>query len=405
METLKQPAQTPYKVNTPQSWRKMISLLEKASGPVAIDAERAQSFRYLDKAYLIQLRRADAGTFIIDPIAFETDSNVADFSQLARTIIQEEWILHAASQDLGNLVALQMKPKKLFDTELAGRLLGFPRVGLASMIEHYFDLHLLKSHSADDWSKRPIPDDWISYAALDVELLIELREKLLVDLDKNGKTEWARQEFDYLTRWVTSPQPAQPEPWRRTSGTHAVTTRRGMAVLRQLWLTRDEIAKRLDKSPHKVLVDNAISELASLIRSDKGSVPTIRQIRKIDGFKRRQALKHMDSWVNALQQAASLDVADLPELRRRGNGLSHPRKWSYISPEAAQRWQVIRPMIIIKAEELNLPVENLISPAALRETLWAPEKDLDAQLAGLSARAWQREIIVPIIEQGLAEIR
>lgn len=405
MQTLNQPAQTPYKVNTPQTWHEMIGRLEKASGPVAIDAERAQSFRYLDKAYLIQLRRAGAGTFIIDPIAFETDSNVANFSQLASKIIQEEWILHAASQDLGNLVALRMKPKKLFDTELAGRLLGFPKVGLASMIEHYFDLHLLKSHSGDDWSKRPIPDDWISYAALDVELLIELREKLLVDLDESGKTEWARQEFDYLTRWAAIPQVEHPEPWRRTSGTHKITTRRGMAVLRQLWLTRDEIAKRLDKSPHKVLGDSAISEAASLIRSDKEPVPTVQQLRKIDGFKRRQALRHMDAWVNALQLAASLKITDLPQLRRKGNGLSHPRKWAHINPQAAQRWQTIRPKIIAKAEELNLPVENLISPTALRETLWAPEKDLDVQLASLSARAWQREIIVPIIEHGLAEIR
>lgn len=404
MQTLEQPAQTPNKVNTPKSWRKMIHRLENASGPVAIDAERAQSFRYSDKAYLIQLRRGGVGTFIIDPVAFETGKGVADFSELASTIIDDEWIIHAATQDLGNLVALHMQPNKLFDTELAGRLLGFSRVSLAAMIEHYFDLHLLKSHSADDWSRRPIPDDWISYAALDVELLIEMREKLLADLEESGKAEWARQEFAYLTKWALRPRNENPEAWRRTSGTHKITTRRGMAVVRELWLARDQTAKRLDKSPHKVLIDSAITEVASLVTAENSQVPTIQHLRRIDGFKRRLARNYMDTWEKALMHAASLDKAQLPQLRAKRDGLSHPRKWSHSNPDASRRWEVIRPMIVAQAEELHVPVENLVAPAALRETLWAPERDLDGQLARLSARAWQRNLIIPTIERGLAEI-
>ena len=94
-------------------------------------------------------------------------------------------------------------PRQLFDTELAGRILGLPRVGLAAVVEHYLGLSLAKEHSAVDWSTRPLPEPWLRYAALDVEVLDELRNLMGVDLAAQGKSEWARQEF-------TSCSPGRP---------------------------------------------------------------------------------------------------------------------------------------------------------------------------------------------------
>ena len=206
------------------------------------------------KAYLVQLRRPGSGTFLIDPIAFETpDAEVAHFAALRDLIADEEWILHAATQDLPNLVELGLRPTRLFDTELAGRLLGLPKVSLGAMAERYCGVRLLKEHSAVDWSRRPIPRDWLVYAALDVELLHELREKLTVELRQAGKLDMARQEFDYLCRWALEPHAERPDRWRRVSGSHQVRTPRGLAVVRELWLARDEVAHRTNQAPGRVL--------------------------------------------------------------------------------------------------------------------------------------------------------
>ena len=158
-------------------------------GPVAVDAERASGFRYGHRAFLVQLRRRGAGTVLIDPVA------CPDLSGLDDALADAEAVIHAASQDLPCLAELGYRPRLLFDTELAGRLLGYPRVGLGTLVEDVLGLSLEKSHSAADWSTRPLPEEWLRYAALDVEVLVELRDALARQLAEQGKAEWARQEF------------------------------------------------------------------------------------------------------------------------------------------------------------------------------------------------------------------
>ncbi|HET7072035.1 MAG TPA: ribonuclease D, partial [Nocardioides sp.] len=176
--------------DTPPALVESCRALAAADGPVAIDAERASGYRYSPRAYLIQLRREGAGTFLIDPIAFDSVAPLQD------ALAGSEWILHAATQDLPCLTELGLVPAKLFDTELAGRLLGYPRVGLATLAEVLLGQRMKKEHSAADWSTRPLPQPWLEYAALDVEVLIELREVLARELHEAGKDEWARQEFE-----------------------------------------------------------------------------------------------------------------------------------------------------------------------------------------------------------------
>ena len=202
-------------------------------GPVSIDAERASGFRYSQRAYLVQLRRDGAGSFLIDPIA------LPDLSPINDAIGSAEWILHAATQDLACLAEVGLRPQQLFDTELAARLLGLPRVGLAAVVEHYLGLVLAKEHSAADWSKRTLPTAWLRYAALDVEVLGEIRNLMGVDLARSGKSQWAREEFDALLTWTPN---VRVDPWRRTSGLHKVKGARGTAMVRELWYARDHLA-------------------------------------------------------------------------------------------------------------------------------------------------------------------
>ncbi|MCA0347625.1 MAG: ribonuclease D, partial [Actinobacteria bacterium] len=159
-------------------------------GPAGVDAERASGFRYGSEAYLVQVHRRGAGTFLFDP------TEIDDFSALDEAIRGEEWILHAASQDLPCLDAIGLRPQRLFDTELASRLLGFERVGLGSIVEQLLGIRLSKAHSAADWSTRPLPGPWLEYAALDVALLPDLRDAVEAELEAQGKTGIAEQEFE-----------------------------------------------------------------------------------------------------------------------------------------------------------------------------------------------------------------
>lgn len=404
LPVLTEPADgVPDVVDTAEGRRATLAALAAGSGPIAVDVERAQSYRYYAKAYLVQLRRPGSGTFLIDPIAFETpDAEVAHFAALRDLIADEEWILHAATQDLPNLVELGLRPTRLFDTELAGRLLGLPKVSLGAMAERYCGVRLLKEHSAVDWSRRPIPRDWLVYAALDVELLHELREKLTVELRQAGKLDMARQEFDYLCRWALEPHAERPDRWRRVSGSHQVRTPRGLAVVRELWLARDEVAHRTNQAPGRVLPDAAISTLAAMITKRHPAVPNAREMGQVEGFRRRQARQYQSIWLNVLDRVAAMTSAELPPLRLTGNGIPMPRNWQRANPDAWERWSKVRPAVVALAEELQLPVENLIAPDALRQLLWQPPSPLsveaiDEQLAGLGVRPWQRELVAALV--------
>lgn len=395
-------------VDDPQAQQEAIAALQAGHGPVAIDVERAQSFRYSSKAYLLQLKRPGAGIVLIDPTAFQAnDAEVAQLGALQELIGDQEWIIHAATQDLHNLVQLGLRPTQLFDTELAGRLLGLPRVGLAALAGRYCGVRLLKEHSAADWSRRPIPDEWLTYAALDVELLHELRTQLSEELTAAGKQEWARQEFEWLCEWAVRPVPDHPEPWRRTSGSHHVHSPRGLAIVRELWTMRDQIARQHDKAPSKILQDRAITELAAMVTRAEPDLPTVRELRRIDGFKRRQARAHQSEWLAALERVAELPKSQLPAARPVNRDIPAPRNWERTNPQAWHRWERVRPAVVQLAEELNLPVENLISPDALRHLLWELEPSLDAasmtdQLTTHNARPWQQEFIIPLVLEELS---
>jgi len=234
--------------------------LASGTGPFAVDAERASGFRYSNRAYLIQIRRSGAGTVLIDPVN-HGGSTIDALAPVAEVLAEDQRILHAADQDLPCLAEVGLRPPALYDTELAGRLAGFERVNLAAMVQRLLGLGLAKGHGAADWSKRPLPAAWLNYAALDVEVLIELQTAIGDVLAEQGKTHWATEEFEYLRR-AESPPPRR-DRWRRTSGIHKVRTGKGLAAVRELWTARDQIARRRDIAPGRILPDAAIIAAAN----------------------------------------------------------------------------------------------------------------------------------------------
>jgi|HubBroStandDraft_5_1064220.scaffolds.fasta_scaffold04586_5 ribonuclease D len=366
-----------------------IESLAGGTGPVAVDAERASGFRYGHRAFLVQLRRHGAGTVLIDPVA------CTDLSGLDAALADVEAVLHAASQDLPCLADLGYRPRQLFDTEVAGRLLGYPRVGLATLVETILGLGLEKSHSAADWSTRPLPEDWLLYAALDVEVLVELRDRLAMQLTVQGKLEWARQEF--AAELAAGPPPPRAEPWRRTSGIHRVRNRRGLAVVRELWLERDKIARRRDLSPTKVLSDAAIVEAARTMPTGPD------ELAAITGFSGRSSRRHMPEWLRAVSRARAMPDRALPAASAPpGDGPPPAHRWQDRDPEAARRLTAVRAVVAALADSHSMPAENLLQPDAVRRLAWQPPAEvtataIGAELTGYGARPWQVELTsVPI---------
>ena len=358
--------------------------IRAGEGPVARAAERASGYRYGPRAYLVQLRREGAGTWLIDPIA------CPDLSPVNEAIGGAEWILHAATQDLPCLAEVGLRPRQLFDTELAGRLLGLPRVGLAAVVEHYLGLSLAKEHSAVDWSTRPLPEPWLRYAALDVEVLVELRNLMGVDLARQGKAAWAREEFEALLDF-TGPG-VRVDPWRRTSGMHRIRHRRTAAVVRELWETRDAIAQDRDVAPGRVLPDAALVELAMSGATSPADLP--------NGH--RSVRRYQRQWLEAVRRANAIPDTDLPPMTLRSEGPPPQRAWADRDPVAAARLAMAREALTLFATEHGIPVENVMSPDPLRRVIWSPPADrsiesFGAALAALGARSWQVDVVAPMV--------
>jgi ribonuclease D len=376
----------------PQALAEVTAAFAAGQGPVAIDAERASGYRYGQRAYLVQLRRAGAGSALIDPAV------LTDLSALGTVLAGTEWVLHAATQDLPCLSELGMRPTLLFDTELAGRLAGFARVGLGAMVENVLGYALEKGHSAVDWSTRPLPEPWLLYAALDVELLVELRDALEEELRAQGKLEWALEEFAAI---VAAP-PAAPrvDPWRRTSGMHKVRRRRQIAVVRELWTLRDRIAQDRDVSPGRVLPDTAIVAAALELPTD------VRSLAALPGFGHRTGRRQLEQWLGAVERARALPESQLPQMAAAFTGPPPPRAWADKDPAAAARLSAARAAVSERAEALRLPQENLVSPDTVRRLCWEPPADLSAEsvgraLTGLGARRWQVAQVAPLLEAAL----
>ncbi len=375
-------------IETPRALTRVIAALEQGSGPVGIDAERASGFRYGQRAYLIQVHRQGGGTWLIDPIA------LPDLHRLADALQPWEWVIHAASQDLACLAEIGLKPQRLFDTELAGRLLGRDRVGLGPLVANELGWHLEKGHGAADWSTRPLPDSWRRYAALDVEVLPELRDKLAAELEAEGKMPWALEEFEALI--TTPPPPARVDPWRRTSGIHAIRTRRGLAVVRSLWMARDRAARERDIAPGRLLSDAAMVSAAS-------KPPTCpAELNGLHGFTRGRAAGLKRTWLDAIEDALAEPEDELPELTLRGTGPPPPRQWASRDQEAASRLAAAKEALAALSQRTSVPVENLGTPDAIRRVLWSPpqpvtEAMIDARLGELGLRDWQRHLVVPVI--------
>jgi ribonuclease D len=384
-------------VASQQDLESLSARLSTDANPIAIDAERASGYRYFQRAYLLQINHETHGIYLIDPIAIQ------DFQPLALALANREWVIHAAIQDLPCLTELGLSPNKLFDTELAGRLLGMPRVALAVMLETYLGVNLKKQHSAADWSRRPLPAKWLDYAALDVAYLLRLRDLVEAELQAAGKLDWAHEEFEAAKKFTPSPKGDQP--WRRLSGVHLIADPRGRAVARALWYARDELAQKLDIAPGRLLADAAILATAQSIP------PTSSQMAKMDGYSRPESKAHLELWWAAIERAMSEPKEKLPPRSatkerthtnqngvRNSEGRNNGSKNTETDPEANMRLANVKVAVIELSQELRIPPENLVTTGVLRLAAALTPSKLTAEglvriLRENGSRPWQISLV------------
>lgn len=387
----------PELVDTPAGFARAAAALAAGIGPVAIDTERASGFRYDDRAFVLQLRRKGTGTLLIDPEGHRDDVTAA----FAGVLNAADWVLHAAASDLPSLAMLGFHPARLFDTELAGRLAGLEHVNLAAMVEHFFGFRLAKGHGAEDWSQRPLPEKWLAYAALDVELLLDLAEAMTELLDGQGKLEFAEQEFDYLI----DAHSLAPEPttWRDVKGVGTLRRPEQLNVARHLWRTREDIAVAEDRAVSKILPNKVLVEIARTLPTDRRDLSAVR------GFpaRRNSATRF---WFTELTHARHVARDHWPAPLPRRESVPSKPLWQREFPDSWATYEAVRGQIGELSEATGIPTENLLRPAIVREAVWAGREtgeiisptQLGEWLRSRDARPWQIQLVGPLLADALA---
>lgn len=374
-----------------------VQVLASSSGPFAVDAERASGFKYSQRAYLIQIHRLGTPIYLIDPAAISPDAAPEAFAALAEVMATAEWILHAASQDIPCLRELGINPLSVFDTELGSRIGGLPRVGLGAVTEHLLGVKLAKEHSAVDWSIRPLKEDWLNYAALDVDVLLELREALHAHLTEQSKLDWALAEFAHVVN--APPKPPKVDRWRGMTGLHEIRDTKSLSVAQSLWQHREELAMKLDVSPGRLIPDYSIVAVA---KTTPRSKPELAGTKSFAG---RASRSYLDLWWRAIE--AGLKNLNPPPLKVPQTGIPNHRIWANRFPEADARLRSARLVISQISELHNVPAENLLTPDFLRQIAWEPpapisSESVAAALTVSGARAWQVGLLAEMLAEALA---
>ncbi|WP_070614506.1 HRDC domain-containing protein [Corynebacterium sp. HMSC067D03] len=390
-------------VETPEQFSRAAAALAEGRGAYAIDTERAASFRYDDRAFLVQIYRRDTDTYLFAP----EGNRDALHDALAPVINGEDWIIHAAVDDLKSLAMLGLYPGTIFDTELASRFAGFNRPNLAAMVQHFVGVELKKGHGHEDWSTTPLPPTWQEYAALDVAHLHDLAEALAEQLDNEGKLSFAEQEFERIVNELGPDNAPFNETWRDMKGVSGLRSARSLQLAKTLWTARDEHCRKEDISPGHMLSSESIVTIARTVPSSPWELRNCLRYRSLNTTKTK-------FWFSLVEQALAEDPEQWPTPAQPAP-TDPPAKivWEHDYPRSWHALQSARKYVSEVAAQQNIRPDMLLSSAVLRQVMWtAPDSDAvwstDAaamQLKRAGARPWQIALTAPLLARAQAEAK
>jgi ribonuclease D len=227
----------------------------RAHAVVALDTESNSFHVYRERVCLLQIS-TPARDVLVDPFA-------VDVRPLGEVLAsRDELVLHGADYDVRCLKReYGWALPNLFDTMAAARRLGRARLGLAALVEAQFGVRLAKDSQRSDWGRRPLSREQLRYAALDTRFLLPLHATLSAELAGRGLAEEARREFARIAAVEPRAKTFDPDGWRKLRGARELDAE-GKAILRALWIAREERASALDRPPFKVMPETAMLEVA-----------------------------------------------------------------------------------------------------------------------------------------------
>ena len=256
-------------IDQPESWARCLKAL-RAAKRFAVDLEANSLHAYREQICLIQVS-TEAQDYIIDPLA---GLDLSGFGALLADPSVEK-VFHAVDYDLSLLKGLYgWEVRGLFDTMWAGRVLGCAKMGLAGFIEDVFGVELSKKHQKADWARRPLSPEMLEYAKNDTHYLLRLRDDLERRLHEAGLYEEAMEIFGSIVHVDPSERIFDPEAFWHIRGVRELPAR-GQAILRALFIFREEEARRRDTPPFKVINDGMLLRIAHYASQEKGPVESV----------------------------------------------------------------------------------------------------------------------------------
>jgi ribonuclease D len=277
----------------------------RAEPLLAVDTEAASFHRYRDRVYLLQISSRQE-TAVVDPLSIGSLAPLGEV--LANPSI--EIVFHDADYDL-RLLSQEygFRGKNLFDTRIAAQLLNEPGVGLAALLEKYLGVRLDKRYQRADWSARPLTLEMLEYAAADTRNLPVLHDLLKQRLRERSRLEWAEEEFELLGDAPRgAPEPEEPA-YLRLKGAKTLNGR-GLAVLRELFQWREELARRTDRAAFRILNNEPMLLMAKSPPQDLTALKAVR------GIGQEQAERRGREILAAVQRGMEVSERDLPRVER-----------------------------------------------------------------------------------------
>ena len=274
-----------------------------AQPQIAVDTEADSLHSYFDKVCLVQISIPDED-YVIDPLV---RVDLARFGEILgdpavlKVFHGGDYDLRIMNRDFGFTV------RNLIDTSVCAQLLGYEGIGLAALLDRHFGVKLNKTHQRADWSMRPLPQDMLEYASTDTHYLIPLAAKMREELEAAGRWEWALEEFARMENIrFREASEDDPEPWRKVKNIGGLE-RRSLAIVRGIYQWRDELARKADRPPFKILGNDAIVEIA------KAKPETHRDLAKIAAVSRYHADRYGRDLLAIVRQGMALTEEELPE--------------------------------------------------------------------------------------------
>jgi len=337
---------------------------------LAIDTEADSLYHYFEKVCLIQIS-TDSATYILDPLAIR---NVGELAPIMCDSSVEK-VFHASGYDTYCLRRdFDFAFANIFDTHIAAQLLGYEFLGLSTLMEEFLGVHHSKRNQRDDWSRRPLDPEQLNYAAMDTHHLLRLRDALEAELKLKGRLDWAQEEFDAAASAERREKEFDPEGFRRIKGNRDLSLQ-DQVVLRALYLFRDEVARKLDVPPFKVLNNSVLLDLVQR--------PPLspEQLHRRRGISNRVARKYASRIVSLITETREQDVSILETPPR--NPWKSPARAAKLRLETLRLWRNERSI------ELGLQV-GVVFPASLLEQLAVtPPTDMDALACLPGMRQWR----------------